>query len=321
MVPTARVKEILTRWGIDTTADWQVIQANVSRITLADGRQFVLKDLGPKNEAALRRLHFEQEVLLHVAQRGLSVAAPLPSDLGLPYVIIANHIYRLSHWLPNQPAQVQTSEDQIRLYQNYGVAIGRFHQALASYEAGRLSNRTWQTDLQTRVLAEAVPVILANLTPAQLPTFQARLAEIEPAMRRAYANLPVQPIIWDCHPGNVAVDGFEVSGFIDCDHISIAPRIFDIADFLVHLIKWDIGDEQKTASWLAHFQHLTTGYQSVTRLSESEQAALFYVMVGIPLIFMDFFFQSGQPELTKVELDTFVWLVRHQREIIAQLQM
>jgi Ser/Thr protein kinase RdoA (MazF antagonist) len=317
---TPHLEEIVAGWGIDTIANWHVIQDNISRITLVDGRQFVLKELGLRNEETIRRLHFEHEVLHHVEQTGLSVAVPLLSNKGTPYVVNSEHIYRLSDWLPNQPAEVQTSEERVRLYQNYGAAIGRFHQALASYKDDNILSRTWRTNLQTRILDEAVPVIITRLDQTQLSSFQTLLAEIKPKMTSAYANLPIQPIIWDCHPGNVAVEGFEVSGFIDCDHISIAPRIFDLADFLVHLIKWDIGDEQKEAIWLAHFHQLIIGYESVTPLSRHERAALYYVMAGIPLLFMDFFFQGGLPELTKVELDTFIWLIQHCHEIIVQHQ-
>ena len=64
----------------------------------------------------------------------------------------------------------------------------------------------------------------------QLGAFKVSLAEVESEMAAAFADLPRQLVIWDCHPGNVAVDGYDVSGFIDCDHLSIAPRIFDLAD-------------------------------------------------------------------------------------------
>jgi Ser/Thr protein kinase RdoA (MazF antagonist) len=44
-------------------------------------------------------------------------------------------------------------------------------------------------------------------------------------------GLPEQLIHRDCHPGNVLVDGTRVIGFIDCDHLCIGPRLFDVACF------------------------------------------------------------------------------------------
>lgn len=320
MERTSQLEGILKHWKDNAIADWHIIQDNIAQVTLVDGSQFVLKQLGLGNEEAIRRLQFEHDVLHHVAQMGLSVAVPLLSEEGVPYVIETDQVYRLSKWLPNQPAEVRTSEERVRLHQNYGAAIGRFHQALADYKDDEILSRTWQTDLQRRMLGEAVPVILAHLDRSHVLKFQALLAEIESDIRDAFANLPLQPIIWDCHPGNVAVDGFEVSGFIDCDHISLAPRIFDLADFLVHLLKWNIGDEQKEAIWLAHYPQLLVGYETVTLLSRQERSALFYAMVGIPLIFMDFFLQNDMPTLIKTEFDMFGWLVQHRQEIMAQLE-
>lgn len=320
MQHTSQLEETLKHWNDNAIADWHVIQDNIAQITLVDGSQFVLKQLGMGTEEAIRRLHFEHDVLHHVSQMGLSVAAPLLSKEGVPYVVDTDQVYRLSKWLPNQPAEVCTSEERVRLYQNYGAAIGRFHQALADYNDDEILSRTWQTDLHKRMLGEAVPVILAHLDRSHLLTFQALLAEIEPDMCEAFANLPLQPIIWDCHPGNVAVDGFEVSGFIDCDHISVAPRIFDLADFLVHLLKWSVGDEQKVAIWLTHYPQLLAGYETVTQLSRQERSALFYAMVGIPLIFMDFFLQNDMHKLIKTEFDMFGWLVQHRQAVITQLE-
>ena len=77
---------------------------------------------------------------------------------------------------------VQTGAERDRLYQNYGAAIARFHQALASYKDDDILNRTWQTDFQTRVFDEAIPIIFANLDPVRLSSFKASLAEIEPNM-------------------------------------------------------------------------------------------------------------------------------------------
>jgi Ser/Thr protein kinase RdoA (MazF antagonist) len=131
------------------------------------------------------------------------VAIPLVSDQYEPYVLDSDTPYRFSHWLPNQPATPKNHEERVHLYRNYGAAIARFHRALVGYEDEDIQKRTWQTDLNKRVLDEAIPLILAHLSPDQRPSFEALLAEIGPGMLSAYANLPIQLIVWDCHPGNV----------------------------------------------------------------------------------------------------------------------
>jgi len=319
MEQTSQLNKILQTWSIDDISEWQAIQENIAKVILADDRAFVFKNLGLNSEAATRRLQFEYDVLTHVAGQGLAVAVPLLSQASLPYVIESDQVYRVSHWLPNRPARVQNEEEQSHLYWNYGAALGRFHKALASYEDADILSRTWETSLQKRVLDEAVPVALAHLDAERLAVFEALLAELKPAMQSAYADLPIQLIIWDCHPGNVAVAGFEVSGFIDCDHISRAPRIFDLADFLVHLVKWDVGDAQSEAHWLACFRQLLVGYESVTPLADQERAALYYALLGIPIIFMEFFFKADLPDLVKTEFNTLIWLAGQRERISRQL--
>ncbi len=309
---------LLKSWEIEEVVAWEPLQENVWHITLADGRELVFKAIGAHTETIAQRLHFEHDVLCHVVQVGVPAAVPLFSNAGTPYVIDDGQIYRLSAWLPNRFVEPQTSEEQTRLYRNYGAAIAHFHAALASYHDDQLLTRTWQSNLLARVFEEAIPVILAHLTGEHLSMMQTTLAALAPAMRAAYADLPQQLVIWDCHPGNVAVDGFVVSGFIDCDHLAVAPRVLDLADFLVHLMKWHLNDEAKLAAWLIHFPQLLAAYEAVTPLTAQERHALFYAMLAEPLIFMDFFFQGGQPELTATEFALFQWLARHHDEVTEQ---
>ncbi|MEM7033818.1 MAG: phosphotransferase [Chloroflexota bacterium] len=313
--------DILNHWQIESYSDSQTIQSDVFKITLNDGRQVALKDLGDENENTIQRLYFEYDVLTHVEQTGLTVAVPLIARNGKPYINFTGRIIRLSHWLPNQPQPAHTDDERIRLFQNYGRAIAQFHQALATYEDDHILERTWQASLHSRVIDQAIPTIFVYLDDAKHTWFQNLRATIEVDMITAFANLPEQLVIWDCHPGNVARDGFEVTGFVDCNHIAIAPRIFDLSNFLVNLLKWDVNDTEKSARWLAHFDQLIVGYEQVQPLTSSEKQGLFYGLIGVTLTMIDFFFQTDRPALTELEFDTVEWLVQHRSAICDQLEM
>lgn len=315
MSTLANNTSLLAAWDISpATTTVETIQDNVQLISLSDGKKVVLKHVSAIDEAIIKRLEFERDVLHHVEQTGLSVATPLLTKTGKPYHIASDQVYRLSYWLQNNFVEPHADE-RAQLYRNYGAAIARFHLALASYHDDDILNRTWQTSLKTRVLDQAVPAVLSHLDSTLLPAFTASLKALEPDMTLAFQGLPEQLIIWDCHPGNVAVNGIEVTGFVDCDLISISSRIQDIAYFLIHLIKWDIGDLQKEQTWIALVPQLVHGYESISQLSEKEHVALYFAMVGTPIVFMDFFFQQNTLEPLKHEIRLFDWLTRHRTEI------
>ncbi len=146
------------------------------------------------------------------------------------------------------------------------------------------------------VFDDAIPRISENLGREQLIAFRETIDEMEAEMRRAYSALPEQLIHRDCHPGNVVINGFEVSGFIDCNHISIGPRTLDLANLLVHLIKWDVDDERKTATWLAHYDQVIIGYESVQPMEKHERQGFFYVMLAVLLSLAHHFYRSGSPQ-------------------------
>lgn len=308
---------LLSHWQIETITGWEALQENVFRIDSQNDKTYVFKAIGEVTEMIAERLHFERDVLSHVVAAGVAAAVPLLTTDGLPYVIDDGKIYRLSRWLPNRYREPATAAERTQLYRNYGTAMARFHAALATYQDECLYERTWQTNLPKRIFDEALPVVRSHLDPAQAADFEAALESVMPLMQQSYPDLPRQLMIWDCHPGNVAVDGFAVSGFIDLDHLAIAPRVLDLADFLVHLVKWDLDDEEKVQQWIAFFPHLLDAYTAVNPLSPQERAALYPAMVAIPLIFMDFFYQNGHAQLTATELSLFHCLVE-KREAIAK---
>jgi Ser/Thr protein kinase RdoA (MazF antagonist) len=316
MTTPANYTSLLAAWDISpATTTVEAIQENVQLISLSDGKMVVLKHVSAIDEAIIKRLDFERDVLHHVEQQGMPVATPLLTKTGKPYHIASNQVYRLSYWLQNNFVEPRTDDERAQLYRNYGAAIARFHLALASYHDDDILNRTWQTSLKKRVLDQAAPAVLSHLDSSLLPAFTTSLKTLEPDMTLAFQDLPEQLIIWDCHPGNVAVNGIEVTGFVDCDLISISSRIQDIAYFLVHLIKWDIGNLQKEQTWIALFPQLVQGYESISKLSAKEHVALYFAMIGTPLVFMDFFFQQNTLEPIKHEIRLFDWLMRHRSEI------
>ncbi|MEJ5308725.1 MAG: hypothetical protein WHX52_03055 [Anaerolineae bacterium] len=143
---------------------------------------------------------------------------------------------------------------------------------------------------------------------------------------------PVQAIV-DLHLGNVFyvertagapvilknIGGEQVSGFIDCDHLSLGPRVFDLADFIVHMIKQDVTDPERTAAWFGLFPAVIQGYEMETPLLKEEKEALYYVMFGVLLMLAGCFFQTGDAAKARSELEAIDWMYHHRQEILDRI--
>jgi Ser/Thr protein kinase RdoA (MazF antagonist) len=134
-----------------------------------------------------------------------------------------------------------------------------------------------------------------------------RGAAIEAALR----GLPEQLIHRDCHPGNILVQGTRVTGFIDCDHLCIGPRLFDLAYYAVHHLKWVVDDEAATNGWLGDLPHLLTGYRSQQSLSQEEAAALPYGMMAYHLLLSHWFMGLPRLESIALEVRALGWIDMH----------
>lgn len=134
-----------------------------------------------------------------------------------------------------------------------------------------------------------------------------RGSDIEAALR----GLPEQLIHRDCHPGNILVQGTQVIGFIDCDHLCIGPRIFDLAYYAVHHLKWVTDDATATQRWLTDLPSLLAGYRTQQSLTQAEVAALPYGMMAYHLLLADWFMHLPQTESIALEVQALDWLDLH----------
>lgn len=310
----AQLRTILAEWDIPPARAISAMHDNgrVCKVS-CDRSAFVLKDIS--DAPNLLRLAFTRDVLAQVERSGLRVPVPLPSRSAQLAVSWEGRLYSLAKFIeagdyPSEPAL------QPELFLQAGRAIARLHQALAAYPEADARRRTWREDL-----AGQVPMWLSSLnvglSPEQTTVVQrvggARGASIERALR----GLPEQLIHRDCHPGNILVEGTRVVGFVDCDHLCIGPRVFDLAYYAVHHLKWVTDDAAATERWLANLPHLLTGYCSMERLSPAEVSAVPYAMMAYHLMLAAWFFGRAQPEPIALEAEALDWLDRHFDAIVA----
>ena len=304
----AHLQAILAHWDIPQVTSIAAVHEDhpVFKVTTI-GPSFILKDISGAPD--LTRLEFTRSVLTHVARTGLRVPIPLLSRSAQSVVSSQGQFYLLSEFIEADKYPIDP-ELRGELFHHTGQAIARLHRALASYPDEEVSRKTWREDLAGRVrgwisaLSDGLPEADAAVVKR---VGLERGAVIEAALR----GLPEQLIHRDCHPGNILVQGTRVIGFIDCDHICIGPRLFDLAYYAVHHLKWETDDEAATNRWLTDLPHLVTGYRSEQSLSQAEAVALPCGMMAYHLLLAHWFMDLPRRESIALELRALDWIHTH----------
>ncbi len=313
----ADVRRILSSWETSTGVVKEIRsiypdKQTVFEITSAAGRQFFLKDTsdGP----AQGRLEEEIRLLLYLDANGVPVSAPLVTDDRQYMVAEDGKVFMLFPALPcentNAPALIATA------YYNIGTAIARLHRALAAYP---YEIHSWHMDLPRTVLDEAVPRISAQLINQEKLAFEAAIQDIRAELLWAFKDLPEQYIHGDCHGGNILLYHGEVTGFIDCDHLPLGPRVYDIGYLLADFSKAQFFNNNVHARWMETFDQVIWGYEHENPLSGSEKSAITYIMLVTQLLFADWFFLHNDSVRALKNLAAFYWLYQRREEISRQI--
>jgi Ser/Thr protein kinase RdoA (MazF antagonist) len=316
-----RYLEILKAWEIDTVKKVTTIHpGRVFKVELENGVFLLLKDIGKEDPQVFRRFEFEYDVLRHLHQVGISVAIPILDRRGKPLVIHNEHYFTLSPFLTTNNRWLDLNFDELKnLYYNCGSAIARLHIALASFPTVDIEKRTWKTVFPDVLLNQCIPNVCQNMSEQERTGFEMILHDLIEDINTFTKGLSEQLIHRDCHTGNIVVNGEQVSGFVDCDHISLGPKIFDIADFLVHMIKNDVSDRELTKRWLNLFPVVLEGYEKENPLSEKEKQGLYFIMLGTFIMFADWFYKIGDADKAQAEMVAFNWMYRNRQEICKRI--
>jgi Ser/Thr protein kinase RdoA (MazF antagonist) len=315
------ILDIVTAWDVPVSGQVEMIcPEGIYRLSSERGDELILKEIGTFDDRSLGQLAFEYEVLLHLQAAGLPVAVPLPDRLGRLAVPWREHLYTLSPCLPNDGATLALA-GRHRLLRNYGATIAQMHRALATFPQDRLPDWIGRVELASEVLDTGFPIILPYLEGRQAEEFQAMAAGLARTMPIAFKQLPQQLIHRDCHAENLLSCGTEVTGIVDWDHLTIGPRILDVAYFAVQLAKRQVRNPEAMARWLDDLPLLLAGYEAEIALLEEEKAAFPYVLVSVPVLFAYWAIETGHgDDYIQTELDTIAWLHRNLEEVRKRVQ-
>lgn len=303
------IADLVAGWGLAISGPVEEIAPEgVFRLSTTQDGDLVLKNVGPISAHSLEQLCLEYEVLLHLQDAGLLVAVPLSDKQGRIAVPWEGQYYSLVSYLPHDGGELAPS-DRGRLFRNYGRAIAQMHRALATFPHHKLEGRIGQTRLESEVFEIGMPIILRYLPGKQADEFQAIMDDLAPGMHSTFPHLPQQLIHRDCHAENLLSCGTEVTGIVDWDHLTIGPRILDLAYFAVQLVKRDLNDSKKVAQWFRDVPLLVQGYEGECPLIEGEKTALPYVLAAVPILFAYWAIETSHDDgYIQTELDAVAWL-------------
>jgi Ser/Thr protein kinase RdoA (MazF antagonist) len=313
--------DIIAAWDIKVSGQVEhICPEGIFRLSSEQGDDLILKDIGPIDDRLLSQLAFEHEVLRHLQAAGLPVALPLPDIQGRTVVPWRDRALTLSPCLPNDStASMPAHRD--RLLRNYGAAIARMHQALITFPPAEIPDWIDPIDLTSEVFDTGFPIILRYLKGAQADQFQATFADLNRTMPAALQHLPQQLIHRDCHAENLLSCDTEVTGIVDWDHLTIGPRILDIAYFAVQLAKRQVRNPEAMAQWLDELPLLLGGYEAESILLEKEKVAFPYALISVPVLFAHWAIGTRHSDdYIQTELDTMAWLYRNVEVIPQRVQ-
>lgn len=317
---TPTPQSLLAAWASrlseGTTCERLSERSYVFRVRAHD-QNFILKEAGlvnPQNDVP-RKLAADAAVLRHLQTQGVGVAVPEPTDDGQPYLQRDGRCFTLCEEVPSAPDERAPLD---RVYRNTGAAIARLHRALACYPGPIYS---WRMDLPPRILDEAVEMIPQNLDETELGRFRAVLEAIRRPVTERLDGLPSQYIHGDCHGGNIMRVGEEVSGFIDLDHLPFGPRIYDPCYLAANEAIFHRQDPAWTEAWFnTILPCLFCGYAQEIPITEGEKDAAPYMMLGILLIMVGWFFKPpGNVERALGDLKTYYWIYENLDRLRASL--
>ncbi|MFN3705470.1 MAG: phosphotransferase [Thermoflexales bacterium] len=232
------------------------------------------------NHANPKYIQHEVAVLMQLAKQALPFAVPAPilTRRGEPWALMEDkHRLRLMVLIPFIRGENPAVHDLLQA-EGAGEAMAILHVALARLESPTRSAPRPYIELN-RVHPLVPDPFEAMRAVGSLAT-QADVARVDAVLERIYARegqiraLPQQLIHGDFIPGNLLMDGPQVTAVLDFENCALNPRGMDFA-IALDVWCWEVmgsGREWERAAALAR------GYGRVGRLSD-EEIALLPVMV------------------------------------------
>jgi homoserine kinase type II len=257
---------VLNRFGYPVVGEPVLVADSVSnqnfRIETGSGPLFLKCH---RSNRTPNRLAREQAALRWVGERGVPVAAPLPTPAGETLVELEGRWWSLYPWLDGQTYQRGSiGPDEATLL---GELHGRLHRVLSEYPTAGLppnSELSWDTNASLADLALVAPEVEARGTDQERRWVRRQRDLLESGAARPSASfeLPLQATHGDYHERNVMLSRRgEVLAVVDWERFCVQPAVFEVLRGVSFMLL--LYDEAILSAYLG-------GYRREAKLLEAE---------------------------------------------------
>jgi Ser/Thr protein kinase RdoA (MazF antagonist) len=309
------VREAARRWNADSVIHVRSSGNHVFRIVLPSGAIGYLR-LTPAAQRSHAALQAELEFVHHVADSGLVVATPIPSEAGAFIEAIDDPESSVSEARRHYAIvfsglhgrQMEHDEMQEAYYRAWGRALAQLHRASQtfSYHSARPS---WSDEIrQAR---------------SRLPASEGLVAHVLDAGASWLATMPVQPGEYGLIHGDSELDNLiwddQQPQVLDFDSAVYAPYLVDIAIALQEVWSAETPDRDDHVAWFCD------GYRELRPLQSGALESLPRLLTLLAAFKVAQLLDAYAPATTEEQAGTTAeppWLVRmrtrHQRWLDSQ---
>ncbi|WMJ22518.1 helix-turn-helix domain-containing protein [Paludicola sp. MB14-C6] len=310
MITQNKIREMLFHWNLqnEKLSDFYYIgTGNRADNVWNVGEKYIIK-IGTN----VKGLENHIKISKALSELGFDTSIPVESCDGKEYILDGELYYYIANKLSGKPIKSIDiyGEEHNYIARYIGEIVGQLDLVLARFDNDIVCN---ETNILNDMLNWAIPKVkqVSNLSDSFYDDYLNNFSVL-------YPHLPKQIIHRDINPSNIIMQDGKVSGFIDFELTEKNIRIFDPCYTATAILSETFTNEKiDKKKWLAIFESIVTGYDSVVKLSKQEKEAIPYVIFSIQFICIAYF--SGfekYKELTKINRDMLNWFIENKEKLI-----
>lgn len=295
MISKNKIQKLLNHWNLQGESIMNIYNENTGR--QSENAYYIGKEYVIKFSANYGSIKNNICITNSLAESGLPVAEIIKTVDGSDYLQDGELYFVVTKRIKGSQLKCEDIFKNTDIAYQIGSNIAKLHHALKAFDESNYRKADILEDVKSALLKAQDSVDLSN-------DFLEKFSSI-------FDKLPMQIIHRDINPSNMIFNKGEFKGFIDFDLTEVNVRIFDICYCATAILSECFNNHNIDKSkWLAIFDNLVKGYESITPLSEYEKQALPYVIYSIQIICIAYFSQFDKfDNLTKTNIDMLKWIV------------